>query len=196
MIDNLIEVMRLKDEKRSGQKLYNIDDPDSIAAHSWSVALLTIVYGQGEGFNMEKALKLAIVHDLPEIETGDIASRADPEDQEMTDEEKESAEHDAITDISEELNTHELRILWKEYHKKESPEASFVNDMNLIDQCITALKNEREQNYDPDENKDIDHDRLDEFFITAEERFKTETGKELFEDIRSRYEEVKAEKDE
>ncbi|MFB6199861.1 MAG: HD domain-containing protein [Candidatus Nanohaloarchaea archaeon] len=192
MIPTLLKALELKDEKRTGQQLYSIEDPDSIAGHSWTVSILTLVYGREEEVNMEKALKLALVHDLAEAEIGDFATRTDSENQKVSEEEKEMMEHDAITEMSEGLNTHEIRMLWKEYEKGESPEAEIVNDMDHIEKCLTALKNEKEDNYSPEDNKELPYDNLDEFFLTAEDEFKTKIGKQIFKELKSRYEEEKS----
>ncbi len=190
MIDTLLKTLELKDEKRTGQEIYSIDDPDSIAGHSWTVVILTMMFGEGEDINMEKALKIAAIHDLAEAETGDIAKRADEDKQEISDEEKEVKEFEAITDVSEELRSHEIRMLWKEYEDCETPEAQLVSDMDHIEKCLTALKNEKDGNYDPEDN-DTGFENLDEFFETAEGKFKTGFGEELFEEIKSRYEDEK-----
>lgn len=190
MINALLKSLEMKDEKRTGQQLYSIEDPDSIAGHSWTVVFLTMLFGEGENINMEKALKIATVHDLAEAETGDIAKRADEEKQQNSDEEKEVEEFEAITEISENLNSHEIRMLWKEYEDCQTPESRLVNDMDHIEKCLTALKNQKETNYNPDDN-DTDFETLDEFFETAEGEFKTEFGEDLFEEIKSRYEDEK-----
>lgn len=92
MIESLLKALELKDEKRTGQQLYSVEDVDSIADHSWSVALLTLVFGEKEELDMEKALKMAIVHDLGEAETGDVAQRVEEENMDISPEEKEEAE--------------------------------------------------------------------------------------------------------
>ena len=191
MINELIKTLQLKDEKRSGQQLYNIEDPDSIAAHSWSVSLLTLIYGTKSDINLEKALKMAIVHDIPEIETGDIAKRANKENQEASDEEKEQNELNAILDISKNLRRNEIRQLWKDYNMKNTPEAKLVKDMDLIETSLTALKNQKEQNYNPEDNQDLPYNNLDEFFETCRGQFNTETGKKLFHEIEKKYQQSK-----
>ncbi|MBC5793202.1 MAG: HD domain-containing protein [Nanohaloarchaea archaeon] len=187
VIETLLKALELKDEKRTGQEIYNISEPDSVAGHSWNVVFLTMLFGEGEDVNMKKALKIATVHDLAEAETGDIAKRADEDKQDLSDEEKEVEEFEAITGLSESLNSHEIRMLWKEYEDCQTPEARLVNDMDHIEKCLTALKNEKEENYDPGEN-DTGFENLDEFFETAEKEFKTGFGEELFNEIKSRYE--------
>ena len=191
MINELVKTLQLKDEKRSGQQIYNIEDPDSIAAHSWTVTLLTLIYGTSNDLNLEKALKMATIHDLPEIETGDIAKRADEENQEISSEEKEQNELNAILDISNNLRRNEIRQLWKDYNMQNTIEAKFVKDMDMIETTLTALKNQKEQNYNPEDNQNLPYSNLDEFFKTCEGEFKTEIAEELFREIKEKYQKAK-----
>jgi len=66
-------------------------------------------------------------------------------------------------------------------------------DMDMIDMCLTALKYEKQKRYDPEEDNDNfkEYDNLDEFFATTEPRLTTEIGKQLFQNIRQRYEQAK-----
>lgn len=193
-IDFLLKALELKDEKRTGWELRNIEDPESVADHSWSAAFLTLFYGmKEENIDTDHAIKIALVHDLAEAETGDIATRAQDADQETSEEEKNELEHsffDNLTEIREDDN---IRALWKEYDQKETDEARFVKDMDKIELCLQALKYELQQRYDPEEDNENfqGHDNLDEFFITTESRLNTSTGKQLFQEIRQRYEDAK-----
>lgn len=190
MINALLKAMELKDEKRSGQELYNIEEPDSIAEHSWSVSFLTLVHAE-DGINLEKALKMAIIHDLGETEVGDIPQRADEENQETVSGGKEKQERKAIADISGSLYEREILDLWNEYEERKTQEAQFVKDMDMLESCLQALRKEKEGMYNPEDNKDLPYDNLDEFFLTSEGEFNTEKGEQLFRQIKSRYEETK-----
>lgn len=193
MIDTLLKTLELKDEKRTGWQLRNVEDPESVADHSWGVALLILIYGETEEINTDKALKMALVHDLAEVETGDLPTRAVDVEQEISDEEKELKEREAISGISKDLNRHEIRHLWKEYNRKKSSEANFVKDMDMIEMCLQALKYEKEERYDPEKDNENfkEYENMDEFFATTQPRLNTETGEELFKKIKSRYEKAK-----
>lgn len=193
MIEGLIHALNLKDEKRTGWELRNIEDPESVADHSWGVALLTLLHSEEVGIEMEKALKMAVIHDIAESETGDFVTRDIDEKQEVEKEEKEELEKKAVEKLSGLLNSPELQELWKEYEKRETDEAKFIKDMDLIDMCLTALKYEKESRYDPEEENENfqQYENLDEFFATTEPRIATLKGRQLFKEIRERYEEAK-----
>jgi len=44
-IDFLLKAIELKDENRTGWELRNIENPESVAGHSWGTAILTMVHG-------------------------------------------------------------------------------------------------------------------------------------------------------
>lgn len=193
MIETLLKTLELKDEKRTGWELRNVEDPESVADHSWGTAFLVLVYGETEEINTYKALKIAILHDLAEVETGDIPTRAVDVEPKLSEEEKQIQERETVSELSKELNRHEIRHLWKEYNRKKTKETKFVKDMDLIEMCLQALKYEKEARYDSEEENENfeEYDNMDEFFATTEPRLNTETGKELFKEIKSRYEKVK-----
>ena len=59
--------------------------------------------------------------------------------------------------------------------------------------CYIALKYEKENRYDPEEENENfqEYDDLDEFFATSEPRITTLKGQELFREIKERYEQAK-----
>ena len=196
MTDDAIEALArayaLKDETRTGWQLRSVEAPESVAAHAWGVAMLVVRFCPPE-LDRERALALAAVHDVAEAETGDVATRAEDGAQRVAPGEKERRERAAIDGPLAGLGE-DVRDLWEEYEARESPEARFVKDADLLDTCLQALVYEREGRYDPGaENAAFEaYDDLDEFFATAEPRLSTDRGRELFEAIEERYEAVKA----
>lgn len=191
MIEALLKTIGLKDEKRAGWELRNIEQPETVAGHSWGTALQVMVHAP-EGLDREKAVKMALVHDIGEAEIGDIAHRAVDAKQELSSEEKQEKEEQAVKQISEALGD-EIHEIWKEYEKRETQEAKFVKDMDMIDMCLTALQYEKQGRYDPEEDNENfqEYEGLDEFFATTEPRITTLKGQQLFREIKNRYEEAK-----
>lgn len=189
-IDALAEAFALKDERRTGWQLRNVSDPESVAGHAWGVALLCVQYGDEEGVDVDKALGMAVVHDLAEAKTGDIATRAAEADQRVSADEKRRNELEAMDELAEPLGDH-VRELWEEYEARETPEAKFVKDMDLVEMCLQALVYERERRYDGESEHFEEYENLDEFFATAEPRLRTDVGRRLFETIETRYEDAR-----
>lgn len=205
-LDALCRAYELKDESRTGWQLRGITDPESVAAHTWGVAFLCLVYGdrlatefaaddrfedRAEPLDVDRAVRLAVLHDLAEAETGDLPTRADPAAETVASEEKTKLERAAIDELTDPLQTAGLTAAWNEYEERNSPEAIAVKEMDLIDMCLQALLYEREKRYDPDADAGAfeAYDNLDEFFATAEPRLQTDLGRSLFSAIRTRYRE-------
>lgn len=182
-LDGLLTALELKEERRTGWQLRGVADPESVAAHSWGVALLVLAYAEEAGVDPDRALRMAVVHDLPEAETGDVAVRAEAGKQRVDPDEKERRERAAI----ERVAGGEVRELWTAYEDRDSPEARFVKDMDLIDMCLQALFYEREDRYEEGGDEFEEYEALDEFFATAEPRLTTDVGRRLFEEVRERY---------
>ncbi len=67
-ISNLIKfakiVGKLKRLKRTGWVKNNIIDPESVAEHSFRLAVLTMVLAPKVGVDQLKTTKMALIHDL------------------------------------------------------------------------------------------------------------------------------------
>ncbi|WP_323173236.1 HD family hydrolase [Natrialba sp. PRR66] len=191
-LGSLLELLELKDETRTGWDLRGVESPESVAAHTWGTAMLCLLYADraGEAVDRERAVAMAVVHDAAEARTGDVATRATADDQRITAETKETMERDAIADLLNPFQDDEPRHLWKEYEERETPVSRFVKDMDLVDNCLQALKYERANRYDESDPTDEfnEFDDLDEFFATAAPRLRTPIGESLFEAIKERYE--------
>src|SRR5262245_31586095 len=71
-LDLLLEALRLKALRRAGWVRVGVPAPvESVADHSWGVAWLVLAL-LPEGLDRGKALAYAVLHDLPEVRTGDV----------------------------------------------------------------------------------------------------------------------------
>lgn len=79
--DELIDAVRaldpLADLPRTGWVLRGVPAPESVAAHSYGVALVTMglvdaARAEGHDVDGERALRMAVLHDAPEARTGDL----------------------------------------------------------------------------------------------------------------------------
>jgi len=68
----LIEVGKLKRMPRRGWVINQIKKPESIAEHIFRAAIMGWILGKEKtGLNVERLLKMALIHDLCEIYAGD-----------------------------------------------------------------------------------------------------------------------------
>lgn len=187
-LDFLLQAIELKDVPRKGWILRGVREPEDVGSHSWGVALLTMMYSRETGLNESKVLKMAVIHDLAEAQTGDRAMGEVY--QEITNEQRIDEEQVAWENYERMADVSDFRELWEELESKSSPEAKFVADMDLLDMCLTALKYERQDRYDPSNGRE-EHDNLDGFFETADNNIQTDIGRDLYSDILNQYLEEK-----
>ncbi len=122
--------LALKGLDRAGWKRVGIERPESVAAHSWGVTFAALLRCP-PGLDREKVLIMALLHDLAEATVGDIT----PYDG-VSKEEKRRREEEAIRHL---LGDHpELLSIWQEAEQRQSAEALFVKEMDLLDLGLTA----------------------------------------------------------
>ena len=128
-IENLKSTLRYLSTK-SGRK-------ESTAEHSWRLAIFTFVIADELNLDFDKfhAVKIAIVHDLAEALTGDIDAIKIAEG-EVTKEEKQKLEMEAMIDIKETLPEKigdEIYNLWKEYEDCKTKESKFIKALDKLE---------------------------------------------------------------
>lgn len=127
---------RLKGERRRGWvKKLGLTDPESVADHSYRTALMTMVISDSRGLDTEKALRLALLHDLPEAVVGD----AMPE--ERSGAVKTAMETNAMEELLEDLPA-DVRALyreaWQEFVVGKSEESRLVRQLDKLEMAIQA----------------------------------------------------------
>ena len=123
----LIEALGLKGVIRAGWVRAGVQNPESVAAHSWGMALLATQICPPD-LNLQRVLELCILHDIAEVRVGDIT----PHDG-VTPEEKHRLESKAI----EEMGINAAHI-FAEYEAQETPESQFVRHLDKLDMALQA----------------------------------------------------------
>ncbi|MES2640123.1 MAG: HD domain-containing protein [Myxococcota bacterium] len=125
------EAMALKAVDRAGWKRVGVAFPESVAAHSWGVALLALLRCPPE-LDRDKLLAMAILHDLAEVRVGDLT----PHDG-VSKEEKHQRERDAMDVLL--AHRPDLRAIWDEAEAGVSPEARLLKELDRADMGMQAL---------------------------------------------------------
>jgi len=185
-LDALLSALALKDERRTGWQRRGVSDPETVAGHSWGVAYLCLVLGdraarsfreRGERLDIDRAVRIAVVHDLAEAETGDVPrGEADPA-------RKRRRERAAMDRLAGPLPD-AVRAAWEGY-EADDPAAAFVADLDLLEPCLQAVVYEREGRRDGGDGGDADD--FAGFFETARAELRTPFGRELLDRLRERY---------
>lgn len=139
-MDDVIAVMMaaetLKNIFRTGWKLSGVSVPESVADHTFAVAVLSMLLGDKLGLNTEKMMKMALIHDLVEAKLGDIHYESQLY---LGKKAVETAEKKAAKDILFD----EYFLLWEEYTAKESKEAQIVSACDKLELYFQAVQYEK-----------------------------------------------------
>ena len=160
LLDLLGYAGELKRLARSGWQHIGVPEPESVADHSYRVALLTLLLAQGDPrIDLTRVLILALVHDLPESIAGDLT----PFDQALTDEAvdrealfrsrpayseeaeraKHAAEAAALRRLTGGLSEPLGRLIqdaWEEYEADVTPEARLVHQLDKLEALLQAFE--------------------------------------------------------
>lgn len=139
----LLEALELKELPRTGWVRAGVGAPESVAAHSWGVAWLVLVLCP-PGLDLERALAIAVVHDLAEVRAGDVTPHCGVEPaQKRLDEQR--ALRGMLVGVP---RAGVLAGLWAEYDEQRSLEARFVRACDKLDMGLQAQRYERTDGLD------------------------------------------------
>lgn len=128
-------------EKLKEVERYNateeVNDRESSADHSWKLAIMVFVVAQELEIKIDlnRAILIALFHDLPESICGDIDYRLIHRGQ-VSRKEKEAKELNAALEIKKVINDKvgdEIFSLWQEYEESWTAEARFVKALDKIE---------------------------------------------------------------
>jgi putative hydrolase of HD superfamily len=137
MVSSLMEFFhaaeRLKTELRHAHK--SNGQRESVAEHSWRLCLMTMFLSETiEGIDRNKCLKMALIHDLPEIFAGD-AYRLDLKKQAGR-HDKERAALEKLVKLLAEGTAGELTQLWLEFEEGTTGEARLVRLIDRLEVLV------------------------------------------------------------
>ncbi len=191
----LVHAGALKRLPRQGWVHLGIPKPESVADHSYRLALMTLLMAQANPeIDVSRALVLAICHDLPEAIAGDatpfdetlaneevdrdLLFRSQPTYSESADRAKRAAEESALRQMTGNLPG-SLRALivdaWEEYEDGRTAEARLVRQMDKLEALLQAYEY----------RASIPDLRIESFEIGARERVSDAAPRRLLEAILS-----------
>ena len=148
MLNALIELQRLKRLDRTGWVLRGFaNGTESVAAHSFGVSVTAMLLAdellrQGVSVNVEKILRLALLHDWAEARVGDMPRTATMY---FGSDARKQAETAAFRDLTEVIDKDDALYanLYHEYEERNTLEARLVKAADVIDLLVEALALER-----------------------------------------------------
>ena len=138
-VTNLVKILGdMKSLKRKGWIYRNVNDSESDAEHCFSLAMLVLLLAPKK-LDLLKCLKMALLHDVPEIFCGDFVPG------EIDETTKHNIECEAMDKVVSLLERADFRELFEEFENKSSDEAKFVWALDRLDNVFTARYYENNQ---------------------------------------------------
>lgn len=128
--DELVQALGLKHTVRAGWTRVVDGEVESVASHSWGMALLALAHCPPE-LDRLAVLELCLLHDLPECVVGDIT----PHDG-VSKEEKHRREAAAAARLLD--TAPHLMSRWEEYARQSTREARWVRQLDKLDMALQA----------------------------------------------------------
>jgi putative hydrolase of HD superfamily len=174
IVELFFEISRLKQLYRQGwlQRSVPEKECESVAEHifgvTWLVMLIADLYFPE--LNSEKVLRLSLIHDLGEIDAGDLT----PADG-IHQTEKSALERKSVHRIFKNLNNRQRYLdLWEEYEEGKTPEAILVRQVEKLEMAAQAkiyelLGRENLSEFFKSAGNEIRHAKLKELLKAVEE---------------------------
>ena len=116
LLDFFQKVLALKNIPRQGWKdKLQIDNVESVAEHTYSTAIMSMIYSDLHEFDTEKIIKMALLHDLAESITGDLTPDKIPK-----------------------KISNDYYHIWDEYQKKSSNESILLHEIDKLEMVFQA----------------------------------------------------------
>jgi putative hydrolase of HD superfamily len=142
-LDQVVEfwklALRLKDEPRRGwaQRLH-IQKIESVADHSFAVAILSFFEAERRGYDTFRVLQMALIHDLEEAITGDLT----PKDKRAMDPKiltrrREGANRQVLAKLPPKM-ARQYRGVLREFKNGRTREARLVKDLDKFEMALQA----------------------------------------------------------
>eukprot|EP00756_Hemistasia_phaeocysticola_P048973 Hpha_TRINITY_DN23390_c0_g1::TRINITY_DN23390_c0_g1_i1::g.96858::m.96858/K07023/K07023; putative hydrolases of HD superfamily len=128
----------LKNVPRTGWVESGIEDVESVAEHSWRMAVAALALCPPE-LNKERVAAVCIVHDLAEATVGDL-SPLQMRERGITKERKAQMEAEAMQSLCRAFPS--LIQFWREYEDGSSKEGRWAKDLDKLEMAIQAAEYE------------------------------------------------------
>ena len=173
VLEFLLSTGQSKRVIRSGWIREKVKDPESVAEHSFQLSVMAMIFADHFGVDKEKLIKMAVLHDLGEVATGDIVwARGKVMDLEKR-ASKETAELGEITRIFNIIGRSvEYRGIFEEMIDGKSPEAKIFWQLDKLEVALQAMVYEKENNK-----------KLEEFFVNADLQIHSPFLRKIFKQI-------------
>jgi len=163
LLNFFIKIGKLKGKKRRGWLVHQIKNSESTAEHIFRMTILAWILGKKKKLNLERVIKMALIHDLCEVYAIDLTPydpllpknkkkimeilkqwpKFTPALKRKKTKEKYKAESKAldklISKLSPDLKT-EIKNLWLDFEKGLTKEGRFAHQIDKIENLLQGLE--------------------------------------------------------
>ncbi|MBK8746385.1 MAG: HD domain-containing protein [Saprospiraceae bacterium] len=134
------EIDKLKYIQRK-TKLFNSNRHENDAEHSWHLAMMTLVLAEHSDKTIDvlKVLKMVLIHDIVEIDAGDIFLYDSTKNHTNSEEELIAAKR--IFGLLPECQAEEFIAIWEEFEKGDTDEAKFAKSIDRFEPLLQNISN-------------------------------------------------------
>ncbi|MEM6887711.1 MAG: HD domain-containing protein [Pseudomonadota bacterium] len=136
----LSEADKLKSVFRAS-RLHDATRFENSAEHSWHVMLFALVLAEeaGPGVQIDRVLKMLLIHDIVEIDAGDTPLHGGVDVSAQRD--AEAAAADRLFGLLPTNQAAEFRALWDEFEAAETADSQFAKSIDRIQTPLSNLAN-------------------------------------------------------
>lgn len=140
-LDFIKEIDKIKYIERKS-KLFNSDRRENDAEHSWHLAMMVLVLSEhsNEPIDVLKVISMVLIHDIVEIDAGDIFLYDTNKSHNNTVNELKAAKR--IFGMLPTEQSEKLINIWLEFEQGETKEAKFAKAIDRLEPIMQNLENE------------------------------------------------------
>lgn len=142
-LDFILELDKLKGIYRQTVVPSDNARQENSAEHSWHAAMMAMIFQSyaAEKINIDRVIKMLLIHDVVEIYAGDTFAFADQETLDAQ-EEKEIEALNKLFSLLPEGEAQEYVELWHEYENVETADGRFAKAIDCLQPFVTNINNE------------------------------------------------------
>lgn len=137
---NVVDFLQIAEKLECEYRLTRMSDGkyQSVASHSWNMALMAIVLQPylKTHVNLERVLKMCLLHDLPEAIAHDVPLHEQTPDIKQ---QKYVQEQNAIKQMLSLIKNNDVLDSFEEYEARNTPEAKLVKALDVLDTGVQHM---------------------------------------------------------
>ncbi|MCP4535842.1 MAG: HD domain-containing protein [Chloroflexi bacterium] len=137
VLDFIVEVEKLKDVHRKSKPV-GLDRYENSAEHSWHVCLSALMLQDyaDQDINIDRVIKMLLIHDLGEIDAGDTIIYASETDELKA---QEAAGLERLFKLLPDGKLEEYMALWYEFESGETPDSKYAKAIDRVPSLLHNL---------------------------------------------------------